>query len=225
MIVSIVCGRAPAPSKPLCRRPTVRAAAAGEGPGPAAATGGRQEVPGWRPAELNRRFGCTVGGPPPHPAARWPPLVIPSSASRNISGRGERASRRRGCKPLTQPPHPNLELSPLCSLAAAAPAQTPAAAAVTEADRAYMRRALELASRALGETFPNPAVGCVIVNDAGEIVGEGYHPQVRPLGLPLYAGLCACWGPAGCWLLPVDSGAHLPPLRSAARHGRGRGAH
>ena len=36
---------------------------------------------------------------------------------------------------------------------------------VSEADRAYMRQALDLARRALGQTFPNPAVGCVIVKD------------------------------------------------------------
>lgn len=38
-----------------------------------------------------------------------------------------------------------------------------------------MRRALELARRALGRTAPNPAVGAVIVRD-GVIVGEGFHP-------------------------------------------------
>lgn len=42
-------------------------------------------------------------------------------------------------------------------------------------DEKYMRRALELALLAEGDTSPNPMVGCVIVNDAGEIVGEGYH--------------------------------------------------
>ena len=41
-------------------------------------------------------------------------------------------------------------------------------------DEKYMRRALELAQLAEGDTSPNPMVGCVIVND-GEIVGEGYH--------------------------------------------------
>ncbi|MBD3239333.1 MAG: bifunctional diaminohydroxyphosphoribosylaminopyrimidine deaminase/5-amino-6-(5-phosphoribosylamino)uracil reductase RibD, partial [Chitinivibrionales bacterium] len=35
-----------------------------------------------------------------------------------------------------------------------------------------MQRALELAGRAKGRTFPNPAVGAVIVN-AGNVVGEG----------------------------------------------------
>lgn len=43
-----------------------------------------------------------------------------------------------------------------------------------------MRQALELASRALGQTYPNPAVGCVVVCD-GEVVGQGYHPRA---GLP-----------------------------------------
>jgi diaminohydroxyphosphoribosylaminopyrimidine deaminase/5-amino-6-(5-phosphoribosylamino)uracil reductase len=37
-----------------------------------------------------------------------------------------------------------------------------------------MARALELAARGLGETNPNPAVGCVIVR-RGRVVGEGYH--------------------------------------------------
>ncbi|MBT8114783.1 MAG: bifunctional diaminohydroxyphosphoribosylaminopyrimidine deaminase/5-amino-6-(5-phosphoribosylamino)uracil reductase RibD [Arenicella sp.] len=40
--------------------------------------------------------------------------------------------------------------------------------------RAYMSRALELASRGIFSTHPNPRVGCVIVKQ-GEVVGEGYH--------------------------------------------------
>ncbi len=40
----------------------------------------------------------------------------------------------------------------------------------------YMRRALRLA--ALGRhASPNPMVGCVLLNDAGQIVGEGWHPE------------------------------------------------
>lgn len=42
-------------------------------------------------------------------------------------------------------------------------------------DEAYMQRALELAVQAEGDTSPNPMVGCVIVDDEGNIVGEGYH--------------------------------------------------
>lgn len=42
-------------------------------------------------------------------------------------------------------------------------------------DEEYMRRALALAVRAEGDTSPNPMVGCVIVDEDGNIVGEGYH--------------------------------------------------
>jgi len=43
-------------------------------------------------------------------------------------------------------------------------------------DSFYMARAIELATKALGRTSPNPLVGCVIVKD-GRIVGEGYHQK------------------------------------------------
>lgn len=41
-------------------------------------------------------------------------------------------------------------------------------------DERWMRRALELAARAAGETNPNPMVGCVIIRGR-RIVGEGLH--------------------------------------------------
>lgn len=41
-------------------------------------------------------------------------------------------------------------------------------------DEKFMRRALELAVKAIGRTSPNPLVGCVIVKDK-QVVGEGYH--------------------------------------------------
>jgi diaminohydroxyphosphoribosylaminopyrimidine deaminase/5-amino-6-(5-phosphoribosylamino)uracil reductase len=41
-------------------------------------------------------------------------------------------------------------------------------------DRHWMRRALELAARAEGETNPNPMVGCVVVK-GNKVVGEGWH--------------------------------------------------
>ena len=45
-----------------------------------------------------------------------------------------------------------------------------------QTDQHFMRRALRLA--ALGRhASPNPMVGCVLVGGAGEIVGEGFHPQ------------------------------------------------
>jgi len=42
-------------------------------------------------------------------------------------------------------------------------------------DLEWMSRALQLARRGLYSTHPNPRVGCVIVADSGEIVGEGWH--------------------------------------------------
>ncbi|MDR3740611.1 MAG: bifunctional diaminohydroxyphosphoribosylaminopyrimidine deaminase/5-amino-6-(5-phosphoribosylamino)uracil reductase RibD [Terracidiphilus sp.] len=44
-----------------------------------------------------------------------------------------------------------------------------------ELDRYWMRRALELAQRGIGVASPNPAVGCVILDRAGQVVGEGWH--------------------------------------------------
>ena len=39
----------------------------------------------------------------------------------------------------------------------------------------YLRRALELARAGMGLASPNPCVGAVIVDDAGEVVGSGTH--------------------------------------------------
>jgi diaminohydroxyphosphoribosylaminopyrimidine deaminase / 5-amino-6-(5-phosphoribosylamino)uracil reductase len=45
-----------------------------------------------------------------------------------------------------------------------------------EIDDRLMRRALALAARGLGETNPNPAVGCVVARGA-RVVGEGFHAR------------------------------------------------
>ena len=48
------------------------------------------------------------------------------------------------------------------------------------ADRRFMQAALALAGRGLGNVWPNPAVGCVIVKD-GAVVGRGWtQPGGRP---------------------------------------------
>lgn len=39
----------------------------------------------------------------------------------------------------------------------------------------WMQRALELARRGTSVSSPNPAVGCVILDRAGQVVGEGWH--------------------------------------------------
>ena len=40
-----------------------------------------------------------------------------------------------------------------------------------------MARAVELAARGLGRTVPNPVVGCVVLDSAGIVVGEGWHDR------------------------------------------------
>ncbi|MCL2871911.1 MAG: bifunctional diaminohydroxyphosphoribosylaminopyrimidine deaminase/5-amino-6-(5-phosphoribosylamino)uracil reductase RibD [Betaproteobacteria bacterium] len=40
-----------------------------------------------------------------------------------------------------------------------------------------MQHALVLAARGLYTTAPNPRVGCVIINDNGKIIGEGWHQK------------------------------------------------
>lgn len=40
----------------------------------------------------------------------------------------------------------------------------------------YIKRCIELANKALGNTYPNPLVGAVIVHN-GKIIGEGYHKK------------------------------------------------
>lgn len=47
----------------------------------------------------------------------------------------------------------------------------------SERDSMHMRRALELARKGVGSTRPNPAVGCVILDKEGVVVGEGFHPR------------------------------------------------
>ncbi|MGY0778285.1 bifunctional diaminohydroxyphosphoribosylaminopyrimidine deaminase/5-amino-6-(5-phosphoribosylamino)uracil reductase RibD [Azospirillum argentinense] len=52
--------------------------------------------------------------------------------------------------------------------------------AIPPDDLRHMRAALALAARGLGNTWPNPAVGCVIVRD-GVVVGRGWtQPGGRP---------------------------------------------
>lgn len=71
---------------------------------------------------------------------------------------------------------------------------------VSAQDRQHMKHALTLAKKGLGKTYPNPAVGCVIVDQGKvqshlkleqayarfteqqqaeyvQVIGEGYHPK------------------------------------------------
>ena len=85
-------------------------------------------------------------------------------------------------------------------------------------ETAYMRRALELAARGTGVTFPNPLVGAVVVS-GGRIVGEGHHataggPHAETLALNA-AGSAAAGGTIYLNLEPCCHEGRTPPCTAA----------
>ncbi|MFN6926187.1 MAG: bifunctional diaminohydroxyphosphoribosylaminopyrimidine deaminase/5-amino-6-(5-phosphoribosylamino)uracil reductase RibD [Tabrizicola sp.] len=81
-----------------------------------------------------------------------------------------------------------------------------------------MAHALRLAARGLGNVWPNPAVGCVLVRD-GQVVGRGWtqpggrpHAEVRALE---QAGARAEGATAYVTLEPCAHHGHTPPCASA----------
>lgn len=82
-----------------------------------------------------------------------------------------------------------------------------------------MRAALSLAARHLGQTWPNPAVGCVIVDADGHVVGRG---STQPSGRPhaetqalAMAGERARGGAAYVTLEPCAHHGKTPPCADA----------
>lgn len=82
-----------------------------------------------------------------------------------------------------------------------------------------MSRALELAARGRGRTSPNPLVGCVIVDEAGEVVGEGWHPYAggphAEVAALAAAGERARGATAYVNLEPCDHHGRTPPCTEA----------
>jgi len=82
----------------------------------------------------------------------------------------------------------------------------------------HMKAALNLAQRGLGNVWPNPAVGCVIVND-GAVVGRGW---TQPTGRPhaetealRHAGNLAQGATAYVTLEPCNHQGQTPPCTEA----------
>ena len=89
----------------------------------------------------------------------------------------------------------------------------------TSEDIGHIRHALRLAARALGQSAPNPAVGCVIVSRDGRIVGRGFtqaggRPHAETVALS-QAGPLAQGGTAYVTLEPCAHHGQTPPCAEA----------
>lgn len=93
----------------------------------------------------------------------------------------------------------------------------------SELDRKFMIRAMALAKRAQGKTHPNPIVGCVLVNEKGDIVGEGYHLRAGDFHAEVNALLQAGEKSRGCTayvsLEPCNHFGRTPPCSTALVRG------
>ncbi|WP_405622177.1 bifunctional diaminohydroxyphosphoribosylaminopyrimidine deaminase/5-amino-6-(5-phosphoribosylamino)uracil reductase RibD [Streptomyces sp. NBC_01511] len=82
-----------------------------------------------------------------------------------------------------------------------------------------MRRAIALAARALGATSPNPVVGCVILDAAGQPAGEGFHQRAGGPHAEVHAlraaGGRAAGGTAYVTLEPCDHTGRTGPCSQA----------
>ena len=119
-------------------------------------------------------------------------------------------------------PRVGVSLSRVVRRESASDADAPRASGTFDAtDARYMRRALELAATATAaEVFPNPLVGCVVVDArTDEVVGEGYHPKAGEPHAEVFAlraaGARARGATAYVTLEPCDHFGRTPPCARA----------
>jgi len=65
--------------------------------------------------------------------------------------------------------------------------------AISGDDVQFMELAIKNARNGFGHTFPNPAVGCVLIRqDTNEVIGSGFHPRAGMPHAEVFALLEAC---------------------------------
>ncbi|HVZ24245.1 MAG TPA: bifunctional diaminohydroxyphosphoribosylaminopyrimidine deaminase/5-amino-6-(5-phosphoribosylamino)uracil reductase RibD [Vicinamibacterales bacterium] len=86
---------------------------------------------------------------------------------------------------------------------------------MNEADRRWMRRALQHARRGVGRTTPNPVVGACVVSSEGVVIGQGAHERAGEPHAEVHAlieaGEAARGATLYCTLEPCAHTGRTPP--------------
>ena len=123
--------------------------------------------------------------------------IISSSAAftvDNLRLRSYTSTTSANLKPAVNGIYLPSRTNPLLLDQSTSAADGPAAVSgISSADLQHMKMAAKLARIGKGNTFPNPAVGCVIVRNADEsILGCGFHPKAGKPHAEVFALLEAC---------------------------------
>ena len=87
----------------------------------------------------------------------------------------------------------------------------------TEADRSAMRSALAMAGRGLGQTWPNPPVGCAVFDASGRLLARG---RTQPGGRPHAEAAALATARAEGMGERLKGGSAFVTLEPCAHHGR-----